>query len=185
VCAIAVIIVLTVAIISLEGYTALRASTIMKTGFGALGGPDKAWFVPLLEAKASGEYFTFLSPPHIGAIIQEQLLTAPMAVPTLLILIIANRFLRSLARRLPELVVIATGAMSMFIFSISWNPDLGPRADWDLLAASAVPVTLLAMLLLTRLPDGRPKRLALVSYLSVSGVHTAAWVLLHIVGIRY
>jgi hypothetical protein len=73
----------------------------------------------------------------------------------------------------------------MFFYSITWNPDLGPRNDWDLLALPALPLTLLAIYLLLQLPPGKPRRLALSAYLSVSGVHAAAWVLLHVLGIRY
>jgi len=32
----------------------------------------------------------------------------------------------------------------MFFYSISWNPDLGPRNDWDLLSLPALPLSLLA-----------------------------------------
>ena len=73
----------------------------------------------------------------------------------------------------------------MFFYSISWNPDLGPRNDWDLLALSALPLTMLAAYLLLHLPPSRARRLALVAYLSVSAVHAAAWVLLHVLGITY
>ena len=43
---------------------------------------------------------------------------------------------------------------------------LGPRNDWDLLALSALPLTLLAAYLLLHLPDSRPRRMALAAYLS-------------------
>jgi hypothetical protein len=81
--------------------------------------------------------------------------------------------------------VLVVGAASIFFYSISWNPDLGPRDDWDLLSLPAIPLTLVAVYLLMRLPYGRPRRLALAAYLAVSGVHTSAWVLLHVLGIRY
>ena len=92
---------------------------------------------------------------------------------------------RALFRATPALLTLGVGAISALFYTISWNPDLGPRNDWDLLALSAVPLTLLAVYLLLRLPAGRPKRLALAAYLSISAVHTAGWVLLHTLGIRY
>jgi hypothetical protein len=73
----------------------------------------------------------------------------------------------------------------MLFFTISWNPDLGPRNDWDLLGLSALPLTLLATYFLLHLPLGRPRRLAMAAYLSVSAVHTVAWIGLHVLGIRY
>jgi hypothetical protein len=44
---------------------------------------------------------------------------------------------------------------------------------------------LLAAFLLLHLPLGRPRRVAMTAYLSVSAVHAAAWVALHLLGIRY
>jgi hypothetical protein len=62
---------------------------------------------------------------------------------------------------------------------------LGPRNDWDLLGLSALPLTLLAIYLLLQLPEGRSRRIALAAYLALSSVHTGAWVLLHVLGVRY
>jgi hypothetical protein len=77
------------------------------------------------------------------------------------------------------------GAAAMFFYSITWNPDLGPRSDWDLLALPALPLTLLATYLLLQLPHGKARRVALAAYLSMSAVHAAGWVLLHVLNIRY
>ncbi|HYP19669.1 MAG TPA: hypothetical protein VEY08_06300, partial [Chloroflexia bacterium] len=58
-----------------------------------------------------------------------------------------------------------------------------PRDDWDLLSLPAIPLSLVAIYLLLRLPHGKARRLALTAYLSVSAVHAAAWVLVHVLGI--
>jgi hypothetical protein len=71
----------------------------------------------------------------------------------------------------------------MLFYSIAWNPDLGPRNDWDLLGLPALPLTLVAVYLLLQLPQGKPRRLALTAYLAVSAVHSAAWVLVHVAGV--
>jgi hypothetical protein len=143
-------------------------------------------FVPFFSTETISENYTYFSWSHLGAVIQEQMLTAPLALVTILaVLAFAWRDTLALLKAKPALIVLAVGAFSALVYSVSWNPDLGPRGDWDLLALSAMPLTLLAVYLLLHLTSGKARRLALASYLSVSAVHTAAWVLLHILGIRY
>lgn len=176
------IVLLMGSIMLIDGYDYER----LQTGLSEMGGLDGRTMLPLFEAQSPYERYTFLSLPHVGAIIQEQLLTAPMALPTILaVLALAWRGTRRLVGTVAPFAVLLVGATSAFFYSISWNPDLGPRDDWDLLSLPAIPLTLVAVYLLTRLPYGRPQRLALTAYLAVSGVHTSAWVLLHVLGIRY
>jgi hypothetical protein len=109
-----------------------------------------------------------------------------MALLTILaVAALAWRGTKRLVSAVAPSAVLTVGAAGVFFYSISWNPDLGPRDDWDLLSLPAIPLTLVAVYLLTRLPYGRPRRLALTAYLGVSGVHAAAWVLVHVLGIRY
>jgi hypothetical protein len=151
-----------------------------------VGGNDTHLFVPFFSTETIAENYTYFSWSHLGAVIQEQVLTAPLALVTILaVLAFAWRDTLALLKAKPALPVLAVGAISALLYSISWNPDLGPRGDWDLLALSAIPLTLLAIYLLLHLPNGKARRLALASYLSVSAVHTAAWVLLHVLGIHY
>lgn len=165
-----------------EGYDYER----FQAGLGEMGGLDGRTMLPLFTAASPYEHYVFFSWAHLGAIIQEQLLTAPLALPTIgILLVVSWPGIRRLVRAVPSLVVLAVGAGSMFFYTTAWNPDLGPRDDWDLLSLAAPALTLLAVYLLTRLPKGRARRLALASYLSVSVVHTAAWVLLHVMGVRY
>jgi hypothetical protein len=142
--------------------------------------------IELFQTVTRLEYYTYFSLPHLGAVIQEQLLIAPLALLTICIIgVAAWPGVRKLAGAVPALITLAVGAASMFFFTISWNPDLGPRDDWDLLGLSALPLTLLAAYLLLHLPSGRPRRIAMTAYLSVSAVHAAAWIGLHLLGIRY
>ncbi|MEP6775998.1 MAG: hypothetical protein ABJA50_10415, partial [Chloroflexota bacterium] len=157
-----------------------------QAGMAEMGGRDGRTLLPLFNTVSPTEYYAFFSWPHLGAVLQEQLLTAPMAlVSIVIVLTVMWGAVRALARRTPALVTLAVGAASMLFYSVAWNPDLGPRNDWDLLGLAALPLTLLAFYLLLQLPHGRARRLALAAYLSLSAVHAGAWVLVHVLGIRY
>lgn len=158
----------------------------LQTGLGEMGGLDGRTLLPLFTPVSPYERYVFFSWPHLGAIVQEQLLTAPLALVTVLILLVmAWPGIKQLARATPSLVTLAVGVASIFFYTTAWNPDLGPRDDWDLLSLAAPALTLLAVYLLTRLPYGRARRMALTSYISVSAVHAAGWVVLHVAGIKY
>jgi len=157
-----------------------------QAGMAEMGGRDGRTLLPLFTAVSPTEHYVFFSWSHLGAVLQEQLLTAPVALVTVLIVLAAMwGTVKALVKRTPALVTLAVGAASMLFYSIAWNPDLGPRNDWDLLALPALPLTLLAVYLLLQLPHGKARRLALASYLSLSAVHAGAWVLAHVLGIRY
>ena len=142
--------------------------------------------MPLFQISTRFEHYTFFSWAHLGAVINEQLLTAPLAILTLVIIsALAWKGVRKVAGGVPGMVALAVGSISIFFYSITWNPDLGPRDDWDLLGLPALPLTLLAAYLLLRIPDSKAKRIAMTAYLSVSAVHTGGWLLLHVLGITY
>jgi hypothetical protein len=181
------VLVLVLGVVILDGYSFARLNTkVLEPGVGIVGGNDTHLFVPFFSTETIAENYTYFSWSHLGAVIQEQVLTAPLALVTILaVLAFAWRDTLALFKARPALIVLAVGALSALLYSISWNPDLGPRGDWDLLALSAIPLTLLAIYLLLHLSNARARRLALAAYLSVSAVHTAAWVLLHVLGIHY
>jgi hypothetical protein len=165
----------------IDGYDLER----FHTGLAEMGGADGRTMMPLFTTASPYEHYPYFSWAHLGAIVQEQLLTAPLALITIgLVLALAWPGVRRLAGALPGLIALGVAGAAMFFYSTAWNPDLGPRSDWDLLSLSALPLTLLAVYLLLRLPPGRARRLALTAYLSVSAVHTAAWVAIHVLGIR-
>jgi hypothetical protein len=174
--------ILIISIMLIDAYDYER----FQEGLSEMGGADGRTMLPLFQTVTRFEHYAFFSLPHLGAVTQEQLLVAPLALLTIIIVAIAAwPGIRKLAAVVPALGTLCVGAAGMFFYSISWNPDLGPRNDWDLLALSALPLTLLAIYLLLHLPPGRPKRVALAAYISVSTVHTAAWVALHVLGITY
>lgn len=157
-----------------------------QVGLGEMGGRDGRTLLPLFTTVSPTEHYAFFSWSHLGAVVQEQLLTAPMALTTIIImLVLAWDTVRTVARRAPALVPLAVGAASMLFYSVAWNPDLGPRNDWDLLGLPALPLTLLATYLLLQMPPGKARRLALAAYLALSAVHAGAWVLIHLLGVRY
>jgi hypothetical protein len=165
----------------IDGYDLER----FHTGLAEMGGADGRTMMPLFTTVSPYEHYPYFSWAHLGAIVQEQLLTAPLALITIgIVLALAWPGVRRLAGAVQGLVALAVAGAAMFFYSTAWNPDLGPRSDWDLLSLSALPLTLLAVYLLLRLPPGRARRLALTAYLSVSAVHTAAWVAIHVLGIR-
>jgi hypothetical protein len=177
----AAIMLVVVSVALIDGYDYER----LQTGLGEMGGADGRTMMPLFTTVTQYEHYPYFSWAHLGAVVQEQLLTAPLALLTIgLALALAWPGARRLAATVPGVLTLAAGALGMFFYSTAWNPDLGPRDDWDLLSLAALPLSLLAIYLLLHLPAGRPRRLALTAYLSVSALHTAAWVALHVLGIR-
>jgi hypothetical protein len=165
----------------LDGYSWER----WQAGQKALGGGDGLTMMHLFTANQGGEHYALVSWANHGAVAQEQLLTAPLALLTIVLtLTLAGRGWRQLARAVPAFGVLAVGAAAMLFYSVTWNPDIGPRNDWDLLSQPAPALTLLAVYPLLHLPPGRARRVALAAYLSVSAVHAAAWVALHALGIH-
>ncbi len=176
------IVLVVVSIMMIDAYDLER----LQVGLGEMGGGDARTLLPLFTIETRFEHYAFFSWSHLGAVVQEQLLTAPMALLTLgIVAALAWRGVRQVAARTPAFVTLAVGAAGMLFYSITWNPDLGPRNDWDLLALPALPLTMMAIYLLLQLPRSKARRLALTAYLSMSGVHAAAWFLLHYLGIRY
>lgn len=176
------IVTVVAAIMLIDGYDWER----LQAGLEEMGGGDARTLLPSFTIETRFEHYAFFSWAHWGAVLQEQLLTAPMAIITLVIVAAFGwRGVKEIVRRTPAVATLGVGAAGMFFYSIAWNPDLGPSNDWDLLALPALPLTLLAVYFLLQLPHGKARRLALAAYLSISGVHAAAWVLLHLLDIRY
>jgi len=86
-------------------------------------------------------------------------------------------------------------ALSTFIFSITWNPDLGASNDWDLLSLPGIPLSLLAGgLLALRWPrevEGRPRPYTTtLAYcgsvlLAVAAWHALSWLLANALALPY
>ncbi|HUS16109.1 MAG TPA: hypothetical protein VM536_14015, partial [Chloroflexia bacterium] len=68
-----------VAVVIIDHYTVTR----LEYGLAALGGGDGHTMMHLLTTETGAEHYPFLSWANLGAIVQEQLLTAPLALLTI------------------------------------------------------------------------------------------------------
>jgi hypothetical protein len=108
--------------------------------------------------------------------INLQLLVAPVVLPSLAV-VGANLWL---ARRTAAgwgVGFLALAAGCYLLFTFVWNPDYGGQRDWDLFSLSALPTTLLLIVLLPRaLPERRYLRAGVLPLLLLQGWHTWAWI---------
>ncbi len=162
------------------------------------GGGDARWLVPLWETSTRWERYTMLSWPHLRDILNEQLLVAPMILPTLLLTLLEIRLL-ALGRRkamvkqsdqpsfdqivqkehveISALFFLANGAFCHQLLIWIWNPDYGGQRDWDLFSLAAIPTTLLVAYLLPRLiPNRRALVAGAIPLLVLQYAQLATWV---------
>jgi hypothetical protein len=169
------------------------------------GGADASWFVPLWQTSSRWERYTLLSWPHLRDWINQQLLVAPVVLPSLVIvganLWLARRsaaagkspYLAKSEERTPhphrgngadkgearssDVAFLALAAGCYLLFTFVWNPDYGGQRDWDLFSLAALPTTLLLIVLLPQaLPDQRFLRAGALPLILLQGWHTWAWI---------
>ncbi len=162
------------------------------------GGGDARWLVPLWETSTRWERYTMLSWPHLRDILNEQLLVAPMILPTLLLTLVgfgARTRIggRSVAKRSDQscfdgiaqkkraesctIFFLANAALCHQLLIWVWNPDYGGQRDWDLFSLAAIPTTLLVAYLLPRLISDRRAFVAgAIPLLVLQYAQLAAWV---------
>jgi len=139
------------------------------------GGGDRRWLVPLLRTTTRWEHYTLFSGAHLLDVVNEQLLTAPVVLPTLLLVAALAR--RRLQWDDPTLRFLLLAAGGYLFLTLVWNPDYGGRRDWDLFAPASLPLTVLAAYLLPRaLPEQAALRAAGWMLIAVQVMHSAAWV---------
>ena len=139
------------------------------------GGGDHRWLVPLLRTTTKWEHYTMFSWAHLLDIVNEQLLTAPVVLPTLLLVWVFARRRLDWGDRALRFLLLAAGCY--LFLTLVWNPDYGGRRDWDLFAPASLPLTLLAAYVLPRaLPERVALRAAAWALIAVQVMHTAAWV---------
>jgi hypothetical protein len=168
------------------------------------GGSDASWFVPLFDASGRWQHYTLFSWLHVRDLLNEQLLVAPVVLPSLLVLWLWSRI---------PAVSTATGAISgsgayandgyrregvvhaenemepkggLFLLTAAlfhmaliwvWNPDYGGQRDWDLFSLALLPLTLLLAYWLPRfLGRGWYCWFAAAPLVLLQALHTAAWV---------
>jgi len=139
------------------------------------GGGDRRWFVPLLKTETRWEHYTMFSLGHLLDIVNQQLLTAPVVWPALLLcLIIAGA--RAPWRTDPAFRLLALMAVSYLLLTLVWNPDYGGQRDWDLFAPAAVPAAIwLAYGLPRFLPEPDALWASAWALIPAQGYHTIAW----------
>jgi hypothetical protein len=164
------------------------------------GGGDARWFVPLWQASTRWEHYTMFSWPHLRDWLNQQLLVAPVVLPSLMVVCISlwlarRKSLAGLGAQAPPAQVspaqapaLAPGVQGVvpflsiaagfyLLFTFVWNPDYGGQRDWDLFSLASLPATLLLIVLLPRaLPGQRNLRAGAVPLLLLQGWHTAAWI---------
>ena len=139
------------------------------------GGGDGRWFVPLWEVTTRWEHYTMFSWGHLIDIVNQQLLTAPVALPGLLALVSLAWPRVRLTTPWTRLLLLAAGGYLLFIWT--WNPDYGGQRDWDLFAPAAIPLTLLLSDRLTAaLPEPEARQQAGLMLIAVQAFHTLAWI---------
>lgn len=162
---------LLVALFVANGYT-LERWQIARNQFG---GGDLRTFKPLVTLSSHREYYPLLSLDHLRAVANQQLLVAPLGWPLALALLVARR--PAGLWRDPRFVYLLLAATTTLLFASLWNPDLGARQDWDLLAIGAVPAAALAAyLVVTLVPRGADRRYCGLLLLGVQLFHTGLWV---------
>ena len=162
------------------------------------GGGDARWFVPLWQTSTRWEHYTMLSWLHLRDWINQQLLVAPVVLPSLIVVGVSLWLARREAargragdphegvrttqemavREMPGVVpFLAIAAGFYWLFTFVWNPDYGGQRDWDLFSLASLPATLLLIVLLPRaLPVQRYLRAGAVPLLVLQGWHTMAWI---------
>lgn len=138
------------------------------------GGGDGRWFVPLWETTTRWEHYTMFSWGHLIDMINEQLLTAPAAIPGLLLLLAMGNIRRQVT---PWTRFLLLAAGLYLLFTWTWNPDYGGQRDWDLFSPVAIPLTLLFVdRLRAASPEPDSFRRAALALIIAQGFHTLAWI---------
>ena len=145
------------------------------------GGGDGRWLVPLWATETKWEHYTMFSWPHLRDFLNEQLLVAPVVLPSLVTLFLARIARRTTgpaqrdSRSARRFLVAAWLFYLLFVWL--WNPDYGGQRDWDLFSLVAIPQTLLLVHLLPR-SFARPRYLAMAALplIAVQAMHTVAWI---------
>ena len=156
------------------------------------GGSDASFFVPLWKISTRWQHYTMFSWLHVRDFLNEQMLVAPVVLPSLIWLSTSTGIMnwRS-GSRLPQsgapaqspqwakdkLTFLTIATLSYLFFTWVWNADYGGQRDWDLFSPVAIPATLLLIALLPRgSPDPRTLRAGTIPLLMVQWLHTGAWI---------
>ncbi|MFN3334325.1 MAG: hypothetical protein ACK47M_17595, partial [Caldilinea sp.] len=154
---------------------------------------------PLFETTTRWEHYTMASWPHIRDWLNNQLLVAPIVLPSLVVMGMAwikrereigdsrleigdsatGRGLpisQSPISDLQSLRFLLIAAAFYLLFTFVWNPDYGGQRDWDLFSLASLPTTVLLALLLANVLRGRVLWGGLAPLIVLQAWHTIAWI---------
>jgi hypothetical protein len=156
---------------------------LLPTAAVGVGGTDGVLFKHLLHPLPNTrEPYPILSWTHLRAVLNQQLLVAPLSLFVGMAVCVFLGFAE--IRKDPQFLFLLGAALPALLFTAIYNPDLGPRQDWDLLAPPAVLVTIAsAYVLLARVPRTRVRLTTGITWLVVSLLHSGAWVLVNRLGL--
>ncbi len=148
------------------------------------GGGDARWLTPLWKTETQWEHYTLFSWPHLRDFLNEQLLVAPVVLPSLLWLLAARMWTVTDAQDAPDAPAqhaagrfLLAAWLFYLLFVWLWNPDYGGQRDWDLFSLMAVPQTVfLVYLLPRRLISSRYATMGALPLIAAQAMHTAAWI---------
>ncbi len=117
-------------------------------------------FLPLFSGKPASPYYSLFSLPHLLDVLNQLLLLSPL-LPLLLYLSFGG-----IKNSIKNRKVLALGLMAgaILIFLLIIDPKLGMPRDWDLFSFSALPLTLLLIILI---PEIKLKGLSKYFYIIV------------------
>ena len=130
--------------------------------------------VPLWGGEPFMRPHALFSAVHIADVINALLLTAPMALPLCLCVVLMLR--RRIDWRDAPLAFIGWAAISYLAFDALFNPEIGAFRDWDLSGVAGIPVALLGAYLLTRSVGPETQRRAAWTVAAVSLLVLIPWI---------
>ena len=136
-----------------------------------IGTPKGVHFLPLLSSPDALHPERMFSGMHLLNFSNQQMLTAPAAVMTLLSL------RRNNWSRNPQQLFLATAAAFPLLFTMLLNPEIGAFRDWDTMSVPALPMTICAAHWICRqFGSGRTLKHVATMIVGASLLHTCFWI---------
>lgn len=135
-------------------------------------GVKESHLLPLIAGEGSSYAYGLLSLTHFANILNQVLLVAPSVLFVIIV------YPRQWAARQPSHFFLLAAALPAGFFTLIANPEIGAFRDWDAFAFPALPLLLLASLILIRQVRDTDMRAAVLIG-GVSAIHTAFWILLN------
>jgi len=138
----------------------------------------KSHILPLvLNNESSNIPYSLLSAAHIIDIINEYMLIAPITFFMIFILILKPGIIRKIFSEKLYLFLF-TGSLFYAAFCFAFNMEIGVSRDWDLFSPSAIPVTLLSILIVIDSFKTHVKQIGII-VISCCILHTLPWIILN------